>query len=230
MKEKGRSPFFKSKWFWLNAGICVVVFAVAFFLGSSRMNALLDGELLKYDELVVMAEDKDKEILEKESSVKSLQGEIDGMNEEKGQLNEQIQSKQKDLEEVMALIDSKDQLSEEIAGLEEQRNTNQGELTKLTEQLTVKEKELASVTGKIIELKDKPKVLPAGFFTVGQDIPASRYKVTPNGSGNFFVNDGMKVNVIIGQDDSFYLSEYVFYAEEGDLIELTTPATFQPVQ
>lgn len=230
MKKNGQSQFFKRKWFWLNAGICVVVFAIAFFIGSSQMNALLDGELLKYDELVVKAEDKDKEILEKENSVVSLQGEIDGMNEEKGQLNEQIQSKQKDLEEVMALIDRKDGLNEEIAGLEEQKKTNQEELTKLADQITVKEKELASVTGKIIELKDKPKVLPAGFFTVGQDIPASRYKVTPNGSGNFFVNDGMKVNVMIGKDDSFYLSEYVFYAEDGDLIELTTPATFHPVQ
>ncbi|WP_079478079.1 hypothetical protein [Halobacillus salinus] len=230
MGDNSKPKFFKRKRFWIYTGVCVVIFVIAYFIGSFRMTALLDDEVLKYDELVAKAESKDKEIQGKERVVEDLQAEIDEMNGKKGQLGEQIESKQSELDEAVSIIESRDSISEEIVKLKDQRKAEDDELSKLKEQVSSKEKELALVTGKIIELQDKPKSLAAGFFTVGTDIPASRYKVTPNGDGNFFVNDGMKVNVMIGRDDDFYLSEYIFYAEEGDVIELTTPATFQPVQ
>jgi hypothetical protein len=33
------------------------------------------------------------------------------------------------------------------------------------------------------------------------------------------VNDGAKVNIILGKGDDFYLPEYVFELDEGDEIE-----------
>ncbi|KGP91778.1 hypothetical protein N780_15460 [Pontibacillus chungwhensis BH030062] len=229
MTEKNKPKFFKRKWFWINTGGVIVIFILAFFIGSSSMATIIDGEKLKYEGLVEKSKSIDEEISKKQQETIDLQDQLDQLNEEHGSTKEKINNLKKELGEALALIKEKEIITQEINELTTQEETKTKKIQELDGSIEAKEKELAVVSGKIIELKDKPKTLSAGFFTVGKDIPASRYKVTPNGNGNFFVNEGAKVNIMLGRGD-FYESEYVFQAEEGDVIELTLSATFTPIQ
>lgn len=71
----------------------------------------------------------------------------------------------------------------------------------------------------------------AGVFLAGKDIPPGRYKVEPvNGFGNYFVNGGSKVNIILGRGDDLFLPEYVFELDEGDEIEATLSVKYTLVE
>ena len=201
---------------WLTAASVLILLCLSYFIGMNGAKVELENEKAGYDELIA-------EIDSKEYELEKIQAKID-------ESDEQFKAKEAEYKEALKTIEYKNTVESEIGELNKQIESKKGEIGTLEETIKAKNAELASVEGKIKEKKEAPKVLSAGFFTVGKDIPEGRYKVVPNGgSGNFFVNDGMSVNIMIGRGE-FYEEEYVFTAYEGDVIELTTSAKFIPVE
>ncbi|MCM3587348.1 hypothetical protein M3182_16545 [Mesobacillus maritimus] len=213
----------KGKKLWLKVvGVLFALFIV-YSIGESAAKVELEEEKVSYDQLVEKIEDKEKEMEEKENEVEKIELDIGSIQ------NEYDKNKAK-LEEAMKVVAEKDSVQKEIDKLTLDISQKQEKTKKLDTEIKDKKDELASIQGTIKEKKDAPITLPAGFFTVGKDLPAGRYKAVPNGGGgNFFVNSGMKVNIMLGNGE-FYEDEYVFYADEGDEIELTLSAKFIPVE
>jgi peptidoglycan hydrolase CwlO-like protein len=207
---------FKSKKFWIKTAGVIVGISIIFNMGSGSAKVDLGKEKVSYDELVKVIKDKQGEI-------KTVEGKL-------SDIQKQYTDKQSEFDEAMKVVNNKKSVEDEIATLESTLKTKQGEIKSLDSKISSKENELASITGQIQVKKDKPKVLSAGKFTVGKDIPAGRYKAVPNrGSGNFFVNAGADVNIMLGKGD-FYEPEYIFEVVDGDEIEITLSVKFIPIK
>jgi multidrug efflux pump subunit AcrA (membrane-fusion protein) len=199
----------KGKKFWWKVAAWIVGISIVFSLGSNSASVDLGKEKVKLDKLTSMVKDK--------------QSKLDAINNE-------YKSKLAEFEVAKKVVADKTSAENQIAELNKQIDSKKGEITGLDSQIKSKNDQLASLTGQIQAKNEAPKVLPAGMFVVGKDIPAGRYKAVPNGgNGNFFVNKGAKVNIMLGSG-KFYQSEYVFQASNGDEIELTLSAKFIPVE
>ncbi|WP_431803780.1 hypothetical protein [Halobacillus andaensis] len=214
-------------------------------IGLASATSEVDGEKLAYEELVNKSAEQSTELKEIEGNLKHSQEEykevltlIDDKNaleEQMKTLTDDIETKEEEnkklIEELQQQIKDKEkETGQEIDKFDSQLKEKNGELKQLEEDIQAKKDELKAVTGNVEEAKGEPVTLSAGFFDVGKDLPAGRYKVTPaSGNGNFFVNDGMKVNILLGHDELFE-EEYVFTADDGDVIELTLSATFTPIE
>jgi hypothetical protein len=101
----------------------------------------------------------------------------------------------------------------DLAIVENGLKTKQAELDAVNEKL-------ASATGQLQKAESQPITLNAGTYTVGQDVPAGRYTVTPVDEGsNFFVYGSSgyaDVNTILG---SWGEESYTFYTSAGDSIQ-----------
>jgi hypothetical protein len=117
------------------------------------------------------------------------------------------------------IIVEKQSLENEITRLEETLNFLKGDIAAHEMMLDRKRGELRSVENAIDKLKEEPLILPPGFYYVGTDIPAGNYRVVPSeGQGKYLVNTGTKVNILLGDDES-YVKEHEFTAFPGDVIE-----------
>jgi peptidoglycan hydrolase CwlO-like protein len=207
---------FKSKKFWIKTAGVFVGISIIFSWGNASAKVDLGKEKVSYDELVKVIKDKQGEIKSVESKLSDIQ--------------KQYSDKQTEFDEAMKVVNNKKSMEDEIAKLEGTLKSKQGDIKSLDSKISSKEKELASITGEIQEKKDKPKVLSAGKYTVGKDIPAGRYKAVPNrGSGNFFINDGADANIMLGKGE-FYEPEYIFEVVDGDEIEITMSVKFIPIK
>lgn len=214
--EVNKVSRFKGKKFWLKVVIGLVIFSFIYGMGNSSAKVDLEKEKVNYDELVKEVKSKGKEVKAIDSKLKDIE--------------KQYSEKKSEFEEALKVVSNKKSVEDEIAKLEDTIKTKQGEISKLDADIKTKQNELAALTGQIKEKAEAPIVLPAGQFVVGKDIPAGRYKATPNrGSGNFFVNGGADVNIILGKGD-FGEPEYVFAVQNGDEIEITLSVNFQPVE
>jgi septal ring factor EnvC (AmiA/AmiB activator) len=204
------------KKFWLKAAGILVGVSIIFSWGSSSAKVDLGKEKVSYDELVKVIGEKEKEVKVVEKKLSDVEKEYD--------------SKKTELEKAMEVVNNKQKVEDEITKLDGSIKSKQDEIAKLDADISKKQGELAAVTGQIKEKGEAPIVLPAGTFTTGKDIPAGRYKAEPNrGSGNFFVNGGMDVNIILGGGD-FGEPEYIFSVQDGDEIEITLSVKFTAVQ
>jgi hypothetical protein len=207
---------FKGKKFWMKVVIGMVIFGFIYGIGQSSAKEEISKEKVNYDELVSIIEGKEKEVKVVEKKLDSIEKEYN--------------SKETELEKAMEVVNNKQKVEDEIAKLDGSIKGKQDEIAKLDADISKKQGELAAVTGQIKEKGEAPIVLPAGTFTTGKDIPAGRYKAEPNrGSGNFFVNGGMDVNIILG-NGGFGEPEYIFSVQDGDEIEITLSVKFTPVQ
>jgi septal ring factor EnvC (AmiA/AmiB activator) len=203
----------------------IVLFLIAFNMGNSAAMVDLEKEKVSYDELV-------SEISNKEKDLSNLSDKLEAKKTELNTLETKFDERQTEFNEVNALVEEKSSIEYEIAALEGKVKEKQTEINSMDAGIKEKKAEFASISGQIQEKQEAPKQLPAGQFIVGKDIPSGRYKAVPaGGSGNFVVyssSGGLKVNTILG--GSYGEPEYVFYAEEGDMIELSTSAKFIPVE
>ncbi|MBB2482343.1 host-nuclease inhibitor Gam family protein [Heyndrickxia shackletonii] len=198
------------------AGIILFILGICIPSGSAQ-TVSIDGKKLDYDKLV--------------AEIKSKKEELNNVKKQLDDLNNQYTEKEDQINAAMDVVNNKKKSEDELKKLQSDIDSKKEEVKSWDSKLNSKKKELASVAGQIQKRKGAPKVLPAGYFSVGKDIPAGRYKVVPNGGmGNFFVNEGAKVNIILGYDASLSVKEYVFDADEGDEIQLTTSAKFIPVK
>ncbi|HLR69286.1 hypothetical protein [Virgibacillus alimentarius] len=216
MTEETRKNRWKNWNFWFKVGGGIIVAVLLYVIGHKFASIELEEEAMKYEDVKKRVEEKHDQLEETQKKLDNIKNELRENNQE--------------YEETQEVIANRNSIQDEVDKLAGQVTEKKGEVKELKKEIKDKNKELQSVTGEIKEAKGKPITLSAGKFVVGEDLPANRYKVTPNGNGNFFVNDGVDVNVILGNDGDFYESEYVFEAFEGDKIELTSSATFTPVE
>jgi hypothetical protein len=209
-----------SKKFWFKAIAIFIGLMIFYGMGNSSAKVDLGKEKVNYDKLV-------KEIKTKKQEVKSIQGKLDD-------INKQYSDKKSDFEEAMKVVDNKKAAEEDLAKVNDTVKTKQDQVKSLDSQIGSKQKELASITGEIKTKKDAPKILPAGQYVVGKDVPVSRYKAVPNGSGSNFVVYGaggdLKVNTILGNHSGLGQQEYVFWAEKGDSIQTEASVKLIPVE
>ena len=112
-----------------------------------------------------------------------------------------------------------------ISRLDADLKRRESDLAGLNTRVIGKQTELASLTGKVEKIRSKPIDLPAGHFTVGQDIRAGRYVVV--GDSNFIVNGGAKVNTILGEGG---VERFVCRLDDGDEIEAAGENRYYPVE
>jgi hypothetical protein len=191
-----------------------------------------------YNKASILLDDKKITAEEINDEIKILKDDLAAIEEDVAEAEEEQSNKQAELsqmnteyEEVTSIINQRDGVQKEYDKLFKQVEEKNGEIKALTQQISDKQKELDVITQGIIVKKKEPRVLVAGVFIAGKDIPPGRYKVEPNrGSGNYFVNGGAKVNIILGKGDDFYLPEYVFELDEGDEIEATLSVKYTLVE
>ena len=108
--------------------------------------------------------------------------------------------------------------------------SKQTELEQLKNEVAAKSTELEQLKTGIVQAQEAPKHLPAGYFTVGTDIPAGRYSVS--GKSNFFLYSAggdLKVNTILG-GGRWGEESYVCYLNDGDIIKANSACTYTPVK
>ena len=108
----------------------------------------------------------------------------------------------------------KEEIETEIADLNSQKDFLQNEVDSLTEQKN-------QLNSEIVTIKGQPLSFPAGYFTAGTDFEPGRYKIY-DGNSNFVVTDifgDLKVNIILGSDLRYDVSEYIYEFKNGDKIE-----------
>lgn len=207
---------------WVGIAGFFLTIGMAFAIGNSFARFEIEGKKVDYDELVTIIEEKKIELKELEQHLEET--------------TTALENQQDELAEVKEIIASRDSIQAEIEELNDQLTQKQNEVSKIDSQIQEKQGELASLEGKVKEAKEKPVSSPSGTFIVGVDLPANRYKAeAKSGFGNFIVTSSsgnLKVNQILdtGSGMGIGVSEHIFYAGEGDVIETTMPTVLIPVE
>jgi predicted RNase H-like nuclease (RuvC/YqgF family) len=210
--------YFKSKKTWGIVGAIIVV-CITYNIGQSGAQVTLDKEKVKYNEIT--------------SKIKGVEIKLDNakydLKETKSELvaeQSKLDEKKDKVAEVSALIDKSDKIKSELS----EATVN---LDNYNKQINSKKAELEKLTNGIKIKKEQPKVLSAGQYIVGKDIPEGRYKATNVGQGsNFFVFDAdgnTVVNAILG-GGIVGDGDYVFFSLDGYLIETHAKVKLIPVE
>jgi hypothetical protein len=217
----------RKEWIYIVSITSVLVLVSSYFAhewGYNKASILLDDKKITADEI-------NEEIQSLKSDLAAIEEDVADAEEEQSNKQAELSQMNSEYEEVTNIINQRDDVQKDYDSLLKQVEGKNGEIKALTQQIKDKQKELDVITQGIVVKKKEPRVLVAGVFIAGKDIPPGRYKVEPNrGSGNYFVNGGAKVNIILGKGDDFYLPEYVFELDEGDEIEATLSVKYTLVE
>lgn len=207
----------KVKWI-VVAVVAIIVIGLSYLIGDVSATTKLDGQALDWQEVdkklsstKLDLSDAEKELAEKKSSLEDMSDEYD---------------------EAKEVVDQRDKAKSELKNLKSEYDDQADELDSIKSDIDKKKSELAKLESGVVAKKKQPKTLSAGHFTVGEDIEEGRYKITSAGaSGNFFVNDGEKANIILGSGgDGLSEKEYVVELSDGDSIEATMPTRYQLIE
>lgn len=127
-----------------------------------------------------------------------------------------------------AIPDAKAALQEIVDETEKEKEEKQEEIDDLDAEIKDKKEQLQKLSGEIKEASEKPITLSSGDYTVGDDIPSGRYKIS--GSSNFVARDSygdLCINTILGDD---FDGDYVGNLEYGMSIHCASKTTFTPVE
>jgi hypothetical protein len=172
----------------------------------------IDGEMVKLDELKEMVAEEQQTLSEVEEEINSKEQKVLGLEIE-------FQDREAEFNELIALSEERESLEDEVIQLRIERDDLNREIEKLT--------------AKVVEVKDEPIKVGAGYFYFGDDIEPGRYLIKPQNArgGNVFVrrNGSSYVNVILRESDD-YPSDFVFESISGDELEVGTPVELYPVE
>jgi hypothetical protein len=169
---------------------------------------------MRMDESAVTLLENDK--MSVDSNYSSMQSKISKVESE-------LSSRQSEKEALDDYTKNKDSLDSELSA-------SQQKLDDLNKKASDAQKELNSLNNSVQKAKGAPKLLGAGHYTVGKDIPEGRYSVS--GSSNFTVYDSigdLTVNTILG-NSSIGVGSYTCDLSEGDTIQTESKTTFTPIQ
>lgn len=224
--EKQGGKKLKSKKVLYIIGVIVLIAIVgvgAYFIGTKSATATIENEVYSLDNIRIKQEGEQKEldnlIVEsenKETEISGLQSDLSALNTE--------------LKEAQELISTKETIEKEIAQLKTDKESKDSELKIINENIATQNTELERLEHTVIALKKEPREIPAGQFVVGTDLEPGRYRIEPvSGQGNYFVNGGGDVNIILGNSE-WDLSEYVLDLNDGDSIDQTLPVKYTAVE
>ncbi|MEC2071403.1 hypothetical protein [Alkalihalophilus marmarensis] len=204
--------------------LLIVIGLLSYSAGHGNATVELSDKKVEFEEM-------DRELLSVRVQIKEANEELEQVNkqlaDEKGKLDKLSQKH----EEVLALVSDKESIENDKNELVKEIVQQEESLAAIMQKISDSESKLDQLNEGIVEKEEQPRTLPAGYFTVGEDIEEGRYKIEPSsGSGNYFVNDGRKANIILGRDDSFYLSEFIIYLSTGDQIQATLPVKYTGVE
>jgi hypothetical protein len=210
------------------AGYIVGAFVVMFIgvmIGSSGQETMLNDRVETVESLDVKVQGKTNKLegISKEyETAKELVANIDKNEKELADVEAKLKDTQGTLD--AELSDGRAKIEADLAIVENGLKTKQAELDVVNEKL-------ASATGQLQKAESQPITLSAGTYTVGQDVPAGRYTVTPVGEGsNFFVYGSSgyaDVNTILG---SWGEDSYTFYTSAGDSIQTEAKVNLAPMK
>lgn len=251
--ETTKEPLFRK----ILAGIAMIILVFGtYILGVIAAEGDIDSRKAEYHETVKQIESKQSELTEaekdistKQTELKDIEKKITSTNTKLDETKEELKSKEAEYNETIKVIESKKQIESEISSLNNTIGNKQSEIKTLDQtieekQKTVLEEEekikaadetLNYMKGIIQEAEKARKTLPAGYFLVGKDIPADRYKITTNGTrgSNLFVynKEGKTVvNTIISSRSGHGVSEYVVALSDGMMIEANDTFLYIPVK
>lgn len=213
----------RKSWIWA-AGIIIgmiLIFFIGMEIGTSRAVVTLNSK--KVDALAL-----EKEVEKSKEKIDELEADILALENEKETAETEAAEMKDEADVVYALIESKDEMEAQLSEVTGQLKKENQKLKDMKSQIKETEGELDSLSGAVKRAKGKPKTLQAGYYTVGQDLPEGRYKATPIGEGsNFFVNEGMTVNTILGRHGE---ASYTFSVSEGDVIRTEAAVKLTPLE
>ncbi|MDN4523925.1 hypothetical protein [Fictibacillus fluitans] len=153
----------------------------------------------------------------------------DQLEDTKGTLETELKNGRAKIDQ--QLKDTRTKADEKISAIKDEIDDANGKLKDLQSQVKSKKGELASLTGQVQKAKGAPKVLQAGKYTVGKDLPAGRYVATPVGSGSNFVvwdyGGDLEVNTILGSNGT---PSYTFEADDEYTIQTEATVRLTPIQ
>lgn len=210
---------------WISAAGIIIGMILIFFIGmeigTSRAVVTLNSKKVDAVEL-------EKEVEKSKEKIDELKADILALENEKETAETEAAEMKDEADVVYALINSKDEMEAQLSEVSGKVKKEEQNLKDMKSQVKEKESELASLSGAVKQAKGKPKTLPAGYYTVGQDLPEGRYKATPIGEGsNFIVNEGMTVNTILGRHGE---ASYTFSVSEGDVIQTEAAVKLTPLK
>lgn len=217
-KAANENRFFKqdenSTYFDINMKVALIAVAAIIIV---IVGANIGGRLVKYDNSTVNSE---FEATKSNIAVYTdAQAEYEAHNSKKEDLAASKTSKQQTLNSLNDFEAHQNERNTEIQGLLAQSS-------ELETQVAEKQTRLDTLNAQITEEKNKPVVLPAGYYTVGTHIDAGRYVVT--GKSNFVVyssSGSLLVNTILG-GGSWGVDSYTCNLSNGDIIEASGKDTY----
>lgn len=175
------------------------------------------GRKLQLDDIAI------EEMSKKNTELIKLTEELDSVKLE-------LKNQEEILNQLNEYKANKETKNAEIAQLDKDIATKSETVTALDNDIQTKTSELDNLKNAIKKTGEAPKVLTAGYYTVGSDIPAGRYIVT--GDSNFVVRTSsgrLKVNTILG-GGNWGEESYTCYLDVGDILELSSRDTFTPIE
>lgn len=151
--------------------------------------------------------------------------------------NQKIEEAKKELESKKSIVEAVLNFASKQKKLEEEFATNSKKLEELktnvaTTDAQLKEKlaTLQKLTGDIPQATGNPVTLLAGFFTVGDDIEAGRYRVTGSSFFGVYDKNGHYIFSTLLGDTEYSSGDYVCYLKEGNRIENGAITFFTPIE
>ena len=145
------------------------------------------------------------------------------------EINNEFEEQKAIYDDYTAYKNAKAAKDAEIIQLDATIQEKNNSISSLDADISAKSAELDKLKNAIQRTEEEPKVLTAGHYTVGNDLPPGRYIVT--GSSNFIVYSlwgDLKVNTILG--GQIGVESFTCELESGDTMQLSGKDTFTPIK
>lgn len=197
----------------------LLLFSFAYAVGNENAKIELKEDKVDYETL--------------QDKLDDLRSAIQAKEQELEDEDSKLQKKETEVNELLALLEDIDTLTEEKEETSADVDDAKEDLENINADLKTATKDLEKLEKTITKKKEDPTQLLSGVYIVGEDVEPGRYQATNVGSGsNFFVysdSGSVKVNTILG-DSSVGSGDYVFFANDGDLIETNAEVKLIPVE
>lgn len=185
--------------------------------GHSDASTILDGKKLDLKSI--------------NTEIASQNTTLENLNFTHNEKRDEFEALEKELSEAKNILEEKEKTNVDLEQAKTDLDKHNKDIEQLKSDIKEKEKRLQKLEEGIILKEKEPRTLSAGQFTVGKDkdIDAGRYRITTSTNGNYFVNKGSDVNIMLGKG-SYYEPEYVLYLTEGDEIEQSMPVKYETIE
>lgn len=177
---------------------------------TKEARAEVEGEAKNLEDLMVS---------DTKEELNGFDGEIENKESELSEIETESQTRELEFNELSKLAENKETVGTDLSETE-------STLESLNEDIEAAESELSKLEESLVQAKDSPVEFMAGQWIVGEDVPATRYQAS--GSSNFDVYDSLfgslEVNTILSDSD------YVFLAEDGDIINSSAASKLTSVE